>query len=75
MNPAYAAARIMQIDRMIHRLTEAKEEESQHHLINPLSRRSLGESAALFALKRRNQIRNDIERLTDERKELEGISG
>ena len=74
MNPAYAAARIPQIDRMIRRLREAREEESQHHLINPLSGRSLGDQGALFALRRHIEINDTISNLTDERKRLEGIS-
>ena len=74
MNPAYAAARIPQIDLMMRRLTEAKTEDLRRSLINPLSGRSLGDQGALFALRRNNEINDTIERLTDERKRLEGIS-
>ena len=74
MNPAYAAARIPQIDRMIRRLTEAKTEDLRRSLIDPLSGRPLGDQGALFALRRHNEINDTIEKLTDERKRLERIS-
>ena len=74
MNPAYAAARIIQIDRMLSRLTEAKEAEDQRSLCNPLTGRALGEMGTLFALRRHIEINDTIEKLTDERKMLEEIS-
>ena len=70
MNPAYAAARILQIDRMLSRLTEAREAEDQRSLCNPLTGRSFGERGALFALRRRIEINDTIEKLTDKRKML-----
>ena len=74
MNPAYAAARIPQIDLMMCRLTDAKTEDLRRSLINPLSGRPLGEMGTLFALRRDNEINDAIEKLTDERMMLEEIS-
>ena len=70
MNQMYAVTRIVQIDRMLRRLTDAKTENTIRSLRNPLTGGWLGERGVLFALRRNNEINDMIERLTDERKRL-----
>ena len=72
MNATYIAARIQQIEWMLHRLTEAKAEYHRLSLRNPLSGRPLGERGAVHALRQNSECNDVLGRLMYERKTLVG---
>ena len=74
MNTAYVAARLRQIDWMMHRIIDAKAEGIQRSLCNPLTGRPLGERTVLFAVRQNSEYNDLVERLSDERKTLGGAA-